>query len=259
MRLWDTLTEPWRICLTLAWERYRGGSLPIAAVMVDADGAVVARGRNRLRDAVQQGDNEPNALHAHPLAHAEVNALLAFPFGERSAAGCTLLTATEPCPLCVGALRMCGVKRSVYASRDPWAGCSAMFETVPYLRGGGTEVASLAGSPLETVLVALQIDAHLRLERPDEKHRRFLDVWREVLPVGVAAGEQLFASDALSTSARSGAEVREAVAVIEQAVAGVSSGQSAQVPLAYAASTRAASTSAAREAATPAHSSRLPS
>ena len=218
MALWETLTEPWQVCLTLAWEGYCQGSLPIAAVMVDADGAVVARGRNRLRDAVIQGNGEPNALHAHPLAHAEVNALLAFPFGEHSAAGCTLLATTEPCPLCVGALRMCGVKRSVYASRDPWAGCSEMFETVPYLRSGGTEVASLAGSPLETVLVALQIDAHLRVERSPESHARFLDVYRKVVPVGVAAGEQLVASDALLELARDGAEAQEAVAVIEQAV-----------------------------------------
>ena len=217
MALWNTLTEPWQVCLTLAWEGYCQGSLPIAAVVIDADGAVVARGRNRLRDAAY-GDNELNALHAHPLAHAEVNALLAFPFGERSAAGCTLLATTEPCPLCVGALRMCGVKRSVYASRDPWAGCSEMFETVPYLRSGGTEVASLAGSPLETVLVALQIDAHLRVERSPESHARFLDVYRKVVPVGVAAGEQLVASDALLELARDGAEAQEAVAVIEQAV-----------------------------------------
>ena len=218
MALWNTLTEPWRVCLTLAWEGYRGGSLPIAAVIVDADGAVVARGRNRLRDAVQRGDNEPNALHVHPLAHAEVNALLAFPFDERSAAGCTLLTTTDPCPLCVGALRMSSVKHLVYASRDPWAGCSAMFETVPYLRSGGTEVASLAGSPLETVLVALQIDAHLRVERSPESHAQFLDVYREVVPVEVTAGEQLAASDALLELARDGAEAQEAVAVIEQAV-----------------------------------------
>ena len=217
MTLWETLTDPWRVCLTLAWEGYRQDSLPIAAAIIDADGAVVARGRNRLRDAAY-GGGEPNALHAHPLAHAEVNALLAFPFGERSAAGCTLLATTEPCPLCVGALRMCGVKRLIYASRDPWAGCSAMFEAVPYLRSAGTEVVSLAGSPLETLLVALQIDAHLRVERPPELHAQFLNVYREVVPVGVTAGERLVASDTLLTLARAGAGVREAVAVFEQAV-----------------------------------------
>ena len=56
MALWNTLTEPWQVCLALAWEGYRQGSLPIAAVVIDADGAVVARGRNRLRDAAY-GDN----------------------------------------------------------------------------------------------------------------------------------------------------------------------------------------------------------
>lgn len=96
-----------------------------------------------------------------------------------------------------------------------------MFETVPYLRSGGTEVASLAGSPLETLLVALQIDAHLRVERSPESHAQFLSVYREVVPVGVTAGERLVVSDALLELARAGAGVREAVAVIEQAVANV--------------------------------------
>lgn len=218
MPLWETLSEPWRVCLALAWESYRGGSLPIAAVIVDEGGAVVARGRNRLRDAHSEGDGEPNAFHHHPLAHAEVNALLAFPFRERSAAGCTLLTTTEPCPLCVGALVMCNVPGLVYASRDPWAGCNAMFGAVPYIRRKETKVTSLAGSPLETCLVALQTDAHMRVFQTQENRAHFVDVWREVVPVGVAVGERLLASDALLTLARSGAAVQEVIAVIEGAV-----------------------------------------
>lgn len=224
MGLWETLDEPWRVCLELAWESYRQGSLPIAAVIVDQQGAVVACGRNRLRDDASTDDSsEANALRRHPLAHAEMNALLAFPFGERSAAACTLLTTTEPCPLCVGAVRMCSLGGLSYASRDPWAGCSRMFETVPYIRRKGIRVTSLAGSPLETCLIALQTDAHLRVSRPEEEHTLFLNVWREVVPVGVTAGEWLFASGALLTSARSGADVQEAVNVIERTISEVAS------------------------------------
>lgn len=221
MTLWETLTEPWRVCLALAWESYRRGSLPIAAVIVDEGGAVVARGRNRLRDDALGHDNsEVNALHHHPLAHAEVNALLDFPFDRLSASRCTLLTTTEPCPLCVGALRMCSLGGLTYASRDPWAGSAALFDTVPYIRQKGVQVTSLAGSPLETCLIALQTDAHLRDLRPDKELKAplFLEVWRAVVPTGVATGEKLYESNALLTLARSGADVREAVSVTEQAV-----------------------------------------
>lgn len=215
--LWETLGEPWRVCLALAWESYRQGSLPIAAVIVDERGEIVARGRNRLRDH----DGAANALHRHPLAHAEVNALLDFPFAEHSASTCTLLTTTEPCPLCVGAVRMSGLGGLTYASRDAWAGCSDMFETVPYIRRKGVRVTSLAGSPLETCLIALQTDAHLRAVPTSPNTAAFLEVWREVVPAGVAAGEQLFASGRLLALAQAGADVQEVVAVIEQ-VAGAS-------------------------------------
>lgn len=216
MSLWQTLSRPWQVCLELAWESYRQGSLPIAAVIVDEEGTIVARGRNRLRD----DDGEANALHRHPLAHAEVNALLAFPFGERSASRCTLLTTTEPCPLCVGAVRMAGIGRLEYASRDAWAGCSHMFESVPYIRRKGVRVASLAGSRFETALIALQTDAHLRGSLPTKAPNTpdFFKVWRVVVPRGVAAGEKLFESNALLELARSGADVQRAVDVIEKAV-----------------------------------------
>ncbi len=189
----------------VAWESYRLGSLPIAAVIVDEHNAIVARGRNRLRD----DDGASNALHRHPLAHAEVNALLNFPFGELSASRCTLLTTTEPCPLCVGAARMSRVGALTYASRDPWAGSAALFETVPYIRQQGIRVTSLAGSPLETCLIAFQADAHLRDTRAEKELKAplFFEVWQKVVPLGVAAGKRLFASGVLLALARSGADV----------------------------------------------------
>lgn len=219
MNLWQTLTEPWRVCLELAWESYCQGSLPIAAVIVDERGVIVARGRNRLRD----NDGASNALHRHPLAHAEVNALLDFPFDELSASRCTLFTTTEPCPLCVGAARMSRVGNLTYASRDPWAGSAALFETVPYIRRRETKITSLAGSPLETCLIALQTDAHLRDTRAEKELKvpLFFEVWQKVVPTGVAAGERLFDSGVLLALARSGADVQEAVSVIERTVADV--------------------------------------
>lgn len=110
------------MCLELTWESYRQGLLPIAAVIVDAQGAVVACGRNRLRDADVRDDNsEPKAIRRRPLAHAEINALLAFPFNRLSASRCTLLTTTEPCSPCVGAARMSNLGGLTYASRNTTA------------------------------------------------------------------------------------------------------------------------------------------
>lgn len=221
MSLWETLDEPWRVCLELAWESYVQGSLPIAAVIVDESGAIVARGRNRLQD----DDGTPNALHRHPLAHAEVNALLAFPFDSVEPERCTLLTNLEPCPLCVGAVRMSHMGALVYAARDPWAGVTRLFETDPYVgRWGrpGITVSSLAGSPLETCIIALQTEAHLRGVRvggvPNEPH--FFETWRGVVPLGVTAGQRLFAAQVLPELVRSGAGMQQVLSLIEGVVLG---------------------------------------
>ena len=83
----------------------------------------------------------------------------------------------------------------------------------------------LADSRLETTLIALQTDAHLRGSLPAKAPNtsEFFRVWREVVPTGVASGERLFASGTLLELADCGADVQDAVAVIERAVADIAS------------------------------------
>ena len=138
----ETLSKPWQTCLALAWEAHRAGSLPIAAVITDTHGEILARGRNRLDEPHKHSPHLPGTpyLTGSPLAHAEVNALLEFgnrPAGLRPRLLCT----TEPCLLCMGAARMSGVGQVIYASRDPWAGSANMAESVPYLKRSGPTVA----------------------------------------------------------------------------------------------------------------------
>jgi tRNA(adenine34) deaminase len=88
------------------------GDVPVGAVVLDAAGAVIARGRNR-REA--DGD---------PTAHAEIVAI-------RSAAravdgwrldGMTLVVTLEPCAMCAGAVVASRLGRLVYGAPDPRAG-----------------------------------------------------------------------------------------------------------------------------------------
>lgn len=130
--MWDELSEPWRACVEEAWEAYGAGSLPIGAVVADAAGKVLSRGRNRIHEHSGEG----GSLFGHKLAHAELNALVKLDYDAHAARECVLYTTTEPCPLCAGALRMADLSELRYASREPWAGSAAMFETVPYLKRG---------------------------------------------------------------------------------------------------------------------------
>jgi tRNA(Arg) A34 adenosine deaminase TadA len=116
---WNALEEPWRVCLSLAWEAYGAGTIPVGAALVDREGAVVAEGRNRVYEPVAPLGQLANSL----LAHAEVNALVALD-PERRYEDHVLYTALEPCLLCVGATVMATVGRVRYAGADPYGGAA---------------------------------------------------------------------------------------------------------------------------------------
>lgn len=88
------------------------GDVPVGAVVVDAAGEVVGRGRN-VREA-----------EADPTGHAEVVALrdAARARGEWRLTGCTLVVTLEPCTMCAGAAVLSRVDRVVFGAHDDRAG-----------------------------------------------------------------------------------------------------------------------------------------
>ena len=101
-----------RRALSVAAGAVGTGDVPVGAVVVDADGAVLAEAPNaRERD----GD---------PTAHAEVLALRAAAAARGSwrLDGCTLVVTLEQCTMCAGALVLARVSRLVYGADDPKAG-----------------------------------------------------------------------------------------------------------------------------------------
>ncbi len=97
------------------------GEVPVGAVLVDADGKILA-----------EAGNAPIATH-DPSAHAEMLVLRA---AARQLAnyrlnGTTLYVTLEPCPMCAGALVHARVERIVFAATDPRAGaCGSVFDLV---------------------------------------------------------------------------------------------------------------------------------
>jgi tRNA(adenine34) deaminase len=186
--MYDSLSKPWQVCVDLAWEAYCAGSLPIAAVIVDESENIVATGRNRLFETEKV---EPY-LSNNSLAHAEVNAILAL--GKTiKPSSCTLYTTTEPCPLCMGALRMAGFVKAVYACRDPWAGSSSMTESVPYLKDKNMRVEYLGNEDFENVLAALLLET----DHIQGLEGEFFESWFAVMPNAVETARALSASQRL--------------------------------------------------------------
>jgi tRNA(adenine34) deaminase len=102
------------------------GEVPVGAVLVGADGALLATGRNGPVGA------------ADPTAHAEVRALRAAGalLGVPRLPGTTLYVSLEPCLMCLGAMVHARVARLVYAASDPLVGAVALLRTVPVGRPG---------------------------------------------------------------------------------------------------------------------------
>ena len=211
--VWEKLSEPWRACVAEAWEAYRAGSLPIGAVVTDARGSIVARGRNRIHEP----SGPPGVVFGHKLAHAELNALLAFDHREYDPRACVLWTTTEPCPLCAGAARMADVGELRYAAGEPWGGSAAMFGTVPYMGRGGVRVVGPEDRGLEEALVALQVERFLGLNPPVLE--RFLRLYGEAMPAATRAGRRLHRSGALRAISHQQSQVSEVLARVSEEIA----------------------------------------
>jgi tRNA(adenine34) deaminase len=101
-----------RVALAEARAALDSGDVPVGAVILDASGTVIARGRNR-REA--DGD---------PTAHAEIVAIRAAArsVGEWRLDGLTLVVTLEPCTMCAGAITAARLSRAVFGAADPRAG-----------------------------------------------------------------------------------------------------------------------------------------
>ena len=88
------------------------GEVPVGAVLLSAEGALLARDGNRI-------------LERHdPTAHAEMLAMRAgaAALGNERLIGTTLYVTLEPCAMCAGAMSLARVARVVFAAEDAKGG-----------------------------------------------------------------------------------------------------------------------------------------
>ena len=127
--MWRDVDPAFKMVFELAWEAHRQGTVPIAAVITNETGEIVAAAKNQI-DIKNEG-----LISNHTLAHAEINAILMLPDDKYpDLRKFTLYTNVEPCYLCFGAIVMSGIRNVKYAQRDPWAGAVEINGTTNYLR-----------------------------------------------------------------------------------------------------------------------------
>ena len=88
------------------------GEVPVGAVLVGPDGAVVARAGNRTREL-----SDPSA-HAEMLVIREAYAAT----GSERLPDHDLYVTLEPCPMCAAAISAARIRRLYYGAADPKSG-----------------------------------------------------------------------------------------------------------------------------------------
>jgi tRNA(adenine34) deaminase len=109
--------------------------VPVGAVVLDAAGAVIGRGRNR-----READRDPTA-------HAEIVAIraAAAALGRWRLDGCALVVTLEPCTMCAGAVTAARLRRLVYGAEDARAGAGGSLWDVVRDRRLGPPVEVIGG------------------------------------------------------------------------------------------------------------------
>ncbi|QEO10728.1 nucleoside deaminase [Protaetiibacter larvae] len=103
-----------RLALAEAQLALASGDVPVGAVLLDADGTVLALGRNEREK------------HADPTAHAEIVAIrrAAEARGDWHLVDTTLVVTLEPCVMCAGAILAARIPRVVFGAWDEKAGAA---------------------------------------------------------------------------------------------------------------------------------------
>lgn len=100
------------VALTEAQAAAARGEIPVGAVIVGPDGALLARAGNRV-----EADNDPTA-HAEILAIRAAAVIL----GSPRLTGCDLYVTLEPCPMCAQAISFARVRKLVFGAYDAKGG-----------------------------------------------------------------------------------------------------------------------------------------
>ncbi len=104
--------EAMALALEQARQAATRGEVPVGAVVLGPDSAVLALAGNRV-----EADRDA-AAHAELLAMRAAARVL----GSPRLVGCTLVATLEPCPMCAGAASLFRVRRVVFGAYDPKGG-----------------------------------------------------------------------------------------------------------------------------------------
>lgn len=194
--MWNDISPVWQTAFCEMWTAFREGSVPIGAVLCDAEGSVILSDRNR---------NHAAETVNRRIAHAEVNLLRRLDTDSYDPKTLTLYSTMEPCPMCMGTALMAGIRRIRSAARDSYCGMTHLAGSEPYYASKNV-VCTFEGGDLE--LVQLTVQAYFELRHIDAgAGRTVFEAFASHCPQAAETAGRLYAEKLLDDAA--GADISD--------------------------------------------------
>lgn len=190
MQGWSDLAPEWHEALELAWEAFGAGTIPVGALVTDAQGEVLSRGRNRMFASSAPAGQ----IFGTRVAHAEINALVQLGT-ERRYFECTLWTTLEPCAQCIGAAWLSTIGRVSFAASDVYGGASKLIERQIEAADSARDFHMEVEGPIAGPAGVFSELLHVAFFRERFESHHVTETLRERRPELVALAEQLKLSE----------------------------------------------------------------
>lgn len=191
------LSTAWQTCFSEGWQAYLAGNVPIGAAITDGNGQVLYQSRNRISDQ----NSPPRQTCNSQISHAELNVILMMEGKPKGIHDWHIYSLVEPCPLCMGAIYMAGLRHIHYAFPDAYAGSTDLLGKSPYLSRKPVRVYPLEPGTLYEIVAAQQMEFNLRR---GERFLEVADAIRSSSIIGVFLGELIHTEHTLQQFAAIG-------------------------------------------------------
>lgn len=183
--MWKDLEKPWQIAFEMAWEAYKRGTIPIGAVIINEEGDIISKGRNRIFD--KEGSS---SLAGTNMAHAEMDVL--FGLNEKthpSIRKYKLYTTMEPCPMCFGTMVIMNIRNICFAARDGFAGATSLNDKLDYIRNKSIHI-ERGNEEMESFQLILQ--SAYEFGRHHTREEEIMSTWRKINEKSIEYGKELY-------------------------------------------------------------------
>ena len=96
------------MALEYAREAYEAGEVPVGCVVVNKDGEIIGRGRNRREETHDASSHAELEAIREACAH----------ISDWRLSDCTMFVTLEPCPMCAGGIINSRIPTVVYGAKD---------------------------------------------------------------------------------------------------------------------------------------------